>query len=111
MTPRLLLVAGLLAAAAGAARADAVDTLKDFDLASLPAKDGLEWAQATPKSKDGAFPSVRLGFRGKELAAIEITDGFGQRSLLQFTQFAANAPVSPELFKFVVPKGADVIEQ
>src|SRR5947207_5384760 len=42
---------------------------KDFDLASLPAKDGLEWAQATPKSKDGAFQSVRVGFRGKERAA------------------------------------------
>ncbi|TMH33179.1 MAG: outer membrane lipoprotein chaperone LolA [Betaproteobacteria bacterium] len=84
---------------------------KDFDLASLPAKDGLEWAQATPKSKDGAFQSVRVGFRGKELAAIEITDGFGQRSLLQFSQMVANAPVAPERFKFTVPAGADVIEQ
>jgi len=79
--------------------------------ASLPAKDGLEWAQATPKSKDGAFQSVRVGFRGKELAAIEITDGFGQRSLLQFSQMVANAPVAPERFKFTVPAGADVIEQ
>ncbi|TMH12688.1 MAG: outer membrane lipoprotein chaperone LolA [Betaproteobacteria bacterium] len=76
---------------------------KDFDLASLPA--------TTPKSKDGAFQSVRVGFRGKELAAIEITDGFGQRSLLQFSQMVANAPVAPERFKFTVPAGADVIEQ
>jgi outer membrane lipoprotein carrier protein len=27
----------------------------DFQLAALPAKDGLEWAQATPKAKDSAF--------------------------------------------------------
>ncbi len=84
---------------------------KDFTLAPLPARDGLEWAQATPKTQDSAFKSVRIGFKGRDLAAVEITDSFGQSSLLQFTQFAPNAPVSPELFKFTVPKGADVIEQ
>ena len=84
---------------------------KDFTLAPLPARDGLEWAQATPRAQDSAFQSVRIGFKGRDLAAVEITDSFGQRSLLQFTQFAPNAPVSPELFKFSVPAGADVIEQ
>ena len=83
----------------------------DFNLSSLPAKDGLEWAQATPKAKDGAFQSVRIGFRGKELAAVEITDSFGQRSLLTFSKMAANAPVATDAFKFSVPPGADVIEQ
>jgi len=84
---------------------------KDFTLSALPSKDGLDWAQATPKAKDGAFQSVRIGFKGRDLSAVEITDSFGQRSLLQFTQLAANAPVSPEQFKFTVPAGADVIEQ
>jgi len=84
---------------------------KDFNLSALPPKDGLEWAQATPKAKDGAFQSVRIGFKGRDLSAVEITDSFGQRSLLQFTQLAANAPVSADLFKFTVPAGADVIEQ
>ena len=83
----------------------------DFSLSALPAKDGLEWAQATPKAKDGAFQSVRIGFRGKALSAVEITDSFGQRSLLTFSKMVANAPVAAESFKFVVPKGADVIEQ
>jgi len=84
---------------------------KDFELSALPAKDGIEWAQATPKAKDSTFQSVRIGFKGKDLAAVEIIDAFGQRSLLQFSQFQANAPVAPDAFKFVVPKGADVIEQ
>jgi outer membrane lipoprotein carrier protein len=84
---------------------------KDFELAALPAKDGLEWAQATPKAKDGAFKSVQVGFRGKELAAIEIIDAFGQRSLLQFKQFAAGVAIAPEVFTFTPPAGADVIEQ
>jgi outer membrane lipoprotein carrier protein len=84
---------------------------KDFDLAAQPAKDGLEWVEATPKAKDGSFKSVRVGFKGKGLSAIEVVDAFGQRSLLQFGQFVANEPVKAETFVFTVPKGADVIEQ
>lgn len=84
---------------------------QDFDLANLPAKDGMEWAQATPKARDSAFQSVRVGFRGAELAAVEITDSFSQTSLLTFTQMQANAAVSPERFKFSIPAGADVLEQ
>jgi outer membrane lipoprotein carrier protein len=84
---------------------------KEFDLAPLPAKDGLEWAEAKPKAKDGTFKSVKIGFRGKTLAAVEVVDAFGQRSLLQFNQFAGNVPLSTEAFVFKLPKGADLIEQ
>jgi outer membrane lipoprotein carrier protein len=83
----------------------------DFNLAALPAKDGLDWAEATPKAKDSAFQAMRVGFRGKELAAVEITDSFGQRSLLSFMQWTANAVIVPERFQFTVPPGADLIEQ
>ena len=84
---------------------------KDFELSPLPAAEGLEWAAAKPKAKDGAFDSLKVGFRGKELAAVEIVDSFGQRSLLQFSQFKPNVATAADAFKFVAPKGADVIEQ
>ena len=84
---------------------------KDFDLAPLPAKDGLDWVQATPKAKEGAFKSVHVGFRGKDLAAVEIVDAFDQRSLLQFSQFSAGITFAPDTFRFAPPPGADVIEQ
>jgi outer membrane lipoprotein carrier protein len=84
---------------------------KDFDLAALPAKDGLDWVQANPKTKDGAFKSVRVGFKGKDLAAVEIVDAFDQRSLLQFSQFAAGVSFGADAFRFTPPAGADVIEQ
>ena len=84
---------------------------KDFDLSALPSKDGLDWVKATPKAKDGAFQAVQIGFRGKDLAAVEIVDSFGQRSLLQFAQLVANVPLAAERFVFTVPPGADVIEQ
>ena len=84
---------------------------QDFDLAPLPAKDGLDWAQATPKLKDGAFKTVRIGFRGKDLAAVEIVDAFDQRSLLQFSQFASGMRFPDDTFRFSPPAGADLIEQ
>lgn len=84
---------------------------KDFELSPLPAADGLEWAAAKPKAKESAFDSLKVGFRGKELAAVEIVDSFGQRSLLQFSQFKPNVPTAADAFRFVAPKGADVVEQ
>ena len=84
---------------------------KDFDLSAAPSKDGLDWAQALPRTKDGAFQSMRVGFKGKDLAAVEIIDSFGQRSVLQFSQFVANPSLPADGFKFVPPVGADVIEQ
>ncbi|WP_284616562.1 outer membrane lipoprotein chaperone LolA [Aquabacterium humicola] len=84
---------------------------KDFDLAALPAKDGLEWVQATPKLKEGQIQALKIGFQGKALAALEIVDAFGQRSLLQFRDVALNPKLAEERFRFLVPKGADVIEQ
>jgi outer membrane lipoprotein carrier protein len=82
-----------------------------FTLSAEPPSDGLAWAMARPAERDGPFQSMRVGFRGRTLAAVEIADSFGQRSLLRFTDFAANVPVPAERFRFVPPPGTDVIEQ
>jgi outer membrane lipoprotein carrier protein len=84
---------------------------RDFTLQAQPDKDGLAWAQATPKAKDGPFQFMRVGFRGKELAAVEIVDSFGQRSVLQFSNVASNVQLAAERFKFTPPAGAEVLEQ
>ncbi len=78
---------------------------KDFDLAALPDGNGLAWAEAKPKAKDGSVQSLRVGFKGKQLAAIEILDAFGQRSLLQFSQVVANPPLAADHFRFKAPPG------
>jgi outer membrane lipoprotein carrier protein len=83
----------------------------DFTLASQPSAGGLDWALATPKAKDGPFQSMRVGFRAKELAAVEVLDSFGQRSLLQFSRFEPNAVLDVERFRYTPPAGADVVEQ
>ena len=86
---------------------------RDFEIANEAARDGLEWLHATPRQREGStFQALRVGFRGRELAAVEIIDNFGQRSLLQFSGWSAStAPPPAERFRFVAPAGADVIEQ
>lgn len=83
----------------------------DFTLKAEPDAGGLQWVQALPKAKDGAFQSMRVGFAGPTLSAVEIVDSFGQQSLLRFSNFEANPAIDAARFSFTPPAGADVIEQ
>lgn len=102
---------GLALGATPAALLAGASLEKDFELSNQPDAGGLSWVEALPRAKDGPFQSLRVAFKGKELAAVEILDSFGQRSLLQFSDVVSNADVKPESFRFTPPPGADVIEQ
>ena len=110
-------VLGSTPAALIAAAPDLRALQADFTLVAVPDQDGLQWVQAVPKSKEGQLQSVRVGFRaadmpaGKsgELAALEILDSFGQRSVLSFSKVEVNPVLAPDTFNFTPPKGADVI--
>ena len=84
---------------------------RDFTLKALDSEGGLDWVQALPRQADGGFQSLKIGFKGRELAALEILDGFGQRSRLTFTAVISNPVLAAERFRFVLPAGADLIEQ
>lgn len=83
----------------------------DFTLQAAPDKDGLVWVLASPRAKEGSLQSVRVGFKGMSLAALEILDSFGQQSRLSFGVFVVNAGVDGAAFQFKPPAGADVIRQ
>ncbi|HWP10890.1 MAG TPA: outer membrane lipoprotein chaperone LolA [Ramlibacter sp.] len=104
-------VLGSTPAALIAAAPDLNTLRKDFILEAAGDKDGLQWVQATPKAKDGQLHSMKVGFRGNDLAALEIQDSFGQRSVLTFTRMELNVAVSPDAFRFRPPQGADVVRQ
>lgn len=84
---------------------------KDFRLEAAPDKDGLQWVQALPKAKDGQLQSVRVGFKGEQLAVLEIHDSFGQRSVLTFSSTQFPAALAADSFQFKPPSGADVLRQ
>jgi outer membrane lipoprotein carrier protein len=102
-------------AAVIAAAADLKGLEADFALSAQPDRAGLQWVLATPKTKDGQLQNIQVGFKatdkGHELAALEILDSFGQKSVMNFNQFEVNPALSPASFQFKPPAGADVIRQ
>jgi outer membrane lipoprotein carrier protein len=87
------------------------DLEKNFTLKEAGSRDGLEWLEAIPKTKDTTFQRIGIGFKDGLPQAMELHDTFGQVSVLTFGQFEKNPPVSDVQFKFVAPKGADVLRQ
>ncbi|GAO27073.1 outer membrane lipoprotein carrier protein LolA [Alicycliphilus sp. B1] len=64
---------------------------------------------ATPKASEGQLKSVRVGFEGDRLAALDIVDGFGQRSQIRFSGMQINPALPAGTFQFKPPAGADVL--
>lgn len=87
------------------------DLEKNFTLKEAGAKDGMEWLDATPKTKDTTFDHIGIAFKDGVPQAMELRDAFGQVSLLSFKKFDKNPVMTAEQFKFVVPKGADIFQQ
>jgi len=83
---------------------------RDFSLKDIEDRDGLEWLQATPKSAESTFEKILMALNGKsELVVMELHDAFGHRTVLRFTDLKSNPSLSQQRFRFVPPKGADVL--
>jgi len=82
---------------------------KNFDLADAGRGDGLEFVDARPKAADTGFERVRIGFRDNLPRRMELTDAFGNLTTLDFGTFERNPPLDAAQFRFVPPKGADVV--
>jgi outer membrane lipoprotein carrier protein len=85
------------------------DLDKNFTLRDAGVKDGIDWLELTPKAQDTQFQQVGIGFRNGNLEAMELHDVFGNVTLLTFSNIEKNPPLKADQFKFIVPKGADVI--
>ncbi|WP_374046701.1 outer membrane lipoprotein chaperone LolA [Massilia sp. YIM B02763] len=87
------------------------DLEKNFTLSEAGARDGLEWLNATPKTKDTTFEQIAIGLKDGVPQAMELKDNFGQTTVLKFTSFQRNPSLGAQQFKFDVPKGAEVVNQ
>ena len=80
-----------------------------FELSDGGSRDGLEWLDAKPRDRESGFERVRMGFDKNGLQAMELSDHFGQKTLLRFSNMARNPKVDAAEFRFDPPKGADVL--
>ncbi len=100
-----------LGASPAALLAGSNDLERDFTLSDSGSKDGLDWLDAVPKSRDTAFERVRMGFGKSGLAAMELRDQFGQVTVITFADIERNPQIAAEVFRFTPPMGADVISE
>ncbi|NOX75777.1 MAG: outer membrane lipoprotein carrier protein LolA, partial [Gammaproteobacteria bacterium] len=61
------------------------------------------------RQKDTGFEELRLGFDAHHLRRMELVDGFGQTTQLGFSNVQDNVKLPADAFKFIPPKGVDVI--
>jgi outer membrane lipoprotein carrier protein len=87
------------------------DLEKNFTLSEAGAREGLEWLNATPKTRDTSFEQISIGLKDGVPQAMELHDNFGQTSVLKFTNFQRNPALGNQAFKFEAPKGAEVVNQ
>lgn len=84
---------------------------KHFTLSEAGSADGLDIVDALPKGGDSSFARVRIGLSGNLPRLMEVQDNFGQVTTLLFTEFLSNPLLPKDAFRFVPPKGADVVGQ
>lgn len=80
-----------------------------FTLSEAGVADGLDIVDAQPKAADSTFTRVRIGLSGNLPRLMEVRDNFGQVTTLLFTEFKPNPTLPKDIFRFVPPKGADVV--
>ena len=81
----------------------------DFELRDLGEREGLEWVELLPKTRDTDFEKIFMGLSEHGLEVMELRDQFGQATQIRFNDFEMNVPADDNLFEFTPPAGVDVV--
>ncbi|MFO8023581.1 outer membrane lipoprotein chaperone LolA [Thiohalophilus sp.] len=71
----------------------------------------LSWFRLVPRSPENQFEEIQLGFDDEQIRIMELKDGFGRVTRLEFDDIRRNPTFSAETFRFTPPPGVDIIEQ
>jgi len=105
-------IGGALSGSPAELLAGSADLERSYRLSNIGRQDGLEWLEAVPKRDDSGFVRIRIGMSKDNLPlAMELTDSFGQTTLLRFTDVRRNPRIKSEAFVFAPPAGVDVLDQ
>ena len=86
------------------------DLEQAFDVTPLPARDGLEWLRAKPRTADAGFAQVDIGMKNNLPARVELLDAFGQTTRVELSNIQANPSLPASEFRFTPPAGVDVVK-
>lgn len=82
---------------------------QDFILTELTPDKGMDWVELRPRGEGGDFREVKLAFKDRMLARMQLTDTFGQMTLIEFSSLRLNAKLDEGRFRFMPPPGVDVV--
>jgi outer membrane lipoprotein carrier protein len=83
---------------------------REFLVKDTGTANGLDWIELRPRNPDNAsFETARLGFGNAGLVRMQVVDPLGQRTELAFSQWTRNPAFGRDTFRFVPPKGVDVV--
>jgi len=81
-----------------------------FASAGVQKQGDWTWCRLRPKQDGSDFEQVSLALDARgELAAMELRDKLGQRTVIEFGGVRRNPPLDEAQFRFEPPPGADVI--
>lgn len=81
----------------------------NFEITPLGEQKSVLWFELVPKAADSQFHRVRLGFDQQMLVRMELEDGLGNTTLLEFHEPKRNVALDNMLFRFEPPPGVDVV--
>lgn len=82
---------------------------EEFTLTELGQDKGMDWVELKPRGEAADFREVKLAFRERMLARMQLTDAFGQITLIEFSAMRLNSKLAEERFRFTPPPGVDVV--
>lgn len=70
---------------------------------------GIDYVLASPKKNNAGYQYIRIGFKGDNLAAMQLKDSFGNETTISFNNLNTKPKLARSQFKFTPPKGVDVL--
>ncbi|WP_275415212.1 outer membrane lipoprotein chaperone LolA [Snodgrassella gandavensis] len=83
----------------------------NYSLSDDGSSDGVDYVRAIPKRSNTGYQNIRIGFRGDNLANMQLKDSFGNQTTITFSKINIHPQFNRSQFKFTPPKGVDVLTQ
>lgn len=80
-----------------------------YNLKEDGSNNGIDYVLAQPKRNNAGYQYIRIGFKGDNLAAMQLKDSFGNETSISFSNLNTKPNLSRNGFKFTPPKGVDVL--
>ncbi len=84
---------------------------ENYTMAQQGVEGEVQWVKLVPKNDESSFKYLLIGLEKDSLSGMELSDNFGTLTRIYFSNVKLNPFITPTLFEFQTPKGADVFSE